>query len=129
VRIAELRVKIKSLAAEARIIAQEERRVLDRVQRLSDTDAKDRAWNTYHELRGHRRTVVGRGAREALLAYGFLRGHGYERLEPPNSSAPDWDSVYKTAERFAHPPDRAALAARWPVWREGAEKYRQSSES
>jgi hypothetical protein len=135
-RPAPLRVKIKSLAAEARIIVREERRALGRLLRLSrsdrDPDDVAAAQAEYVSLRAHRREVVSRAAREALLAYGFLRGRAYGRLEPANSSTPNWDAVWKVAERFAAPAgrglvdgERAALAARWSDWRAAAEVHRE----
>lgn len=74
-----LRVKIKSLAAEARIIRQEERRAL----RLS-TEDPDRL-PRYRTLRDHRRQDVRTAARAALLAYAFLRGRAYATVESPNT--------------------------------------------
>jgi hypothetical protein len=128
VRAAELRVKIKSLAAEARIIAREERRVLSRIRRGGDPAA---GWLTFRHLHDHRRRVVGTAAREALLAYAFLRERPYATVEPPNSRQPDWDSVYRVAERFAPPadrglldPERRGLTERWQAWRAAAEVHR-----
>jgi hypothetical protein len=120
-----LRVKIKSLAAEARIISREERRALRHLLRLApDAPARPDAQTTYVSLRAHRREVVGRAAREALLAYGFLRGRAYARLEPSNSSSPDWDGIRKVAERFAAPADRTVFPGRWDEWKAAAEAYR-----
>jgi len=65
-----LKVKIKSLAAEARIIRHEE--------------AKARKWkNTALRvgLAGHRRGIVRSAARHTHLAYGFLRGRPYKAME------------------------------------------------
>lgn len=118
-----LRVKIKSLAAEARIISVEERRALRRLLH-ADSDRVDALRASYASLREHRRAVVARAAREALLAYGFLRGRPYARLEPANSSPPDFSSIWKVAQRFAV--DAAGLAERWSEWQAAAEVHRRS---
>lgn len=54
-----LKIKLKSLAAEARIIRAEERK-------LKGMDK----WNVQH----HRKTVVRNAARQTLIAYQFIRG-------------------------------------------------------
>ncbi len=132
-KITELKVKIKTLAAEARIIALEEQRALRRLAHAGEgrTEAAKAAWQS---LREHRRGVVGTAARRSLLAYGFLRGLPYARIEPSNSSKPDWDEVWRVAERFApspgrtrvDEPERAALTERWAAWRTAAEAHRET---
>jgi len=91
-----LKVKIKSLAAEAQIIRHEERRSAG-LRRAS--------------LCEHRRGIVRREARSALLAYGYLRGRLYPELERsnrPNRPGPDWATVerlvkkYGTGKAFEH---------------------------
>ena len=97
-KVKQLKVKIKSLAAEARIIRLEEQRAKGR--RLSDAGprVKDEAKgyvvrnDKHYEVKGrddelredlhrHRIDVVQVEARLALLAYGFLRGRLYAQLE------------------------------------------------
>ena len=79
-----LKVKVKSLAAEARIIRTEERR------------------NKYFRsgLAEHRRTVVRREARHTLLAYGFLRGRKYQQIENNAQNPPDWARVKKMVAKY-----------------------------
>lgn len=79
-----LRVKLKSLAAEAKIIRFEERR--SRGELLG-------------ELWAHRVFIVRAEARATHVAYGLIRGHAYERIERPKS-APDWDKVKGMIERY-----------------------------
>lgn len=62
-----LRVKLKSLAEEARIIRREEHRTRGELR---------------HELSMHRRGVVRQAARATHLAYGFIRGRTLEQMEP-----------------------------------------------
>ncbi len=74
-----LRVKIKSLAAEARIIRTEEQRF-------------PRGWRnnpTYFGLRNHRTFDVRREARAALLAYAYLRGRLYSSVEGGGEELPN----------------------------------------
>lgn len=130
-KISELRIKIKSLAVEARIIAHEERRVLRRLTRQGSPERQAAILASYASLREHRRAVVGPTARVSLLAYGFLRGKPYTKLEPSNSREPDWNDVWKVAERFAAPSggrlaeaDHKDLAQRWASWKAEAKKYR-----
>lgn len=90
--LARLRVKIKSLAAEARIIRQEEHRAL----RLSPENP-DRL-PRYRTLREHRKQDVRAAARAALLAYAFLRGRAYATVERPNTiTSPALPNIPQTA--------------------------------
>lgn len=74
-----LRVKIKSLAAEARIIRAEERRAKHRQQR-----------DLHSQLRSHRVFQVRSAARNTLLAYGYLRGKSYRAIEPHTTGPFPW---------------------------------------
>ena len=84
----ELKVKIKSLAEEARIIRAEERK-LPGPQRSS--------------LRDHRVTVVRRASRHTLLAYAFLRGKRYRATERTSRTSPDWSTVEKMIKKYGPP--------------------------
>lgn len=81
-----LRVKLKSLAEEARIIRREERR----------------AWGVLRdELHQHRVRQVRSEARHTHLAYGFLRGKTYQQIEPSGSyTLPDWNSVAAMLKKY-----------------------------
>ncbi len=80
-----LKIKISSLAAEARIIRREEQR-----------------WPGDHHIRTglheHRVIEVRRDARSALLAYGFLRHRAYRTIEPKCHRAPDWKRTQQLVE-------------------------------
>jgi hypothetical protein len=94
-----LKVKIKSLAAEARIIRREEKQSTGRLR-----------W----ELWQHRVEVVRREARLSQIAYGFLRGKRYDQIEKkvgpelPDGriggggplTAADWVKIESMVERF-----------------------------
>lgn len=93
-----LKVKIKSLAAEAKIIRLEEKRVLG--YKKSDT-------TLYLSLRSHRTNEVRREQRAAMLAYGFIRGRTYRQVEKcgkvsgiRHQNHPDWNRVRQLAEKF-----------------------------
>lgn len=90
-RLRHLRVKIKALAAESRIIRQEERRVKKKPQEL-------------HALQEHRKKVVRSAAREALLAYAFLRGIPYTVLEASTNDLPPLSGAHAVAFRFLEGP-------------------------
>ena len=79
-----LKVKIKSLAEEARIIRKEE----------------NKRGPLWWGLRLHRTGIVKSEARAALLAYGFLRGLTYRQIEANTKFAPDWARVKKLVDRY-----------------------------
>jgi len=105
-----LRVKIASLMEEARIIRREERRVfqsyklrrrlMKRQQPLMKRTLGRIALRD--ELRGHRLGVVKYEARHSQLAYAFLRGVAYSRIEREDSSSIDLYKVSRLIERFGH---------------------------
>lgn len=80
-----LRVKVKSLAAEAKIIRREERRSRGQLR---------------EELYLHRIGIVRREARSAHLAYGLIKGRTIEQMEPTSKSAPDWTKVKRLCEKY-----------------------------
>lgn len=96
----ELKIKVKHLAAEARIIRSEERKVT--------------GWDRWH-LQHHRKTVVRRAARDAQLAYGFARGRTYEQMEPHSDPhrQPHWREIRKMLEKYA-----PEAVARFDCWRD-----------
>lgn len=81
-----LKVKIKSLAAEAKIIRLETKRA----KRASIRDG----------LALHRKGAVRFEARHTHLAYGFLRGREYRQMEQKAHTPPDWDKVRRMIERY-----------------------------
>jgi hypothetical protein len=105
-----LRVKIKSLAAEAGIIRHEEAKY-----------PRGRRGNpTWHELNHHRRVEVRKEARAACLAYGLLRGRAYQQLEAKCREAPDLATVVRLVMRYGLgrnlPKDKAQLTAWVQDW-------------
>ncbi len=83
-----LKVKIKSLAEEARIIRKEERRALRKAsyhRNKQNQEATDAAYSLYCNLQLHRHHPVGTESRAALIAYGFINGLPYSKVENPSS--------------------------------------------
>lgn len=85
-RIKQLKVKIKSLAAEARIIRLE-------TSRTKDIELKN-------SLVIHRTGIVREEARYSQLAYAFLRGRSYASIEAKTDKELDLVRVGKLVERF-----------------------------
>ena len=84
-----LRVKLKSLAEEARIIRIEEQR--------ANLAGK---YSLQNSLREHRSGVVRTASRETLIAYQFLRGIPYEAFERAGSRTVDWKHVYSMVKKY-----------------------------
>lgn len=102
-----LKVKIKSLAEEARIIRLEEGRC-----------GKDDILRG--KLHDHRVKDVRREQRLSLLAYAFLRGKPLAKVEPKSDNPPDWSRVGKLVEKFGTvswlKADKEAQAKAFQAW-------------
>jgi hypothetical protein len=90
-----LKVKIKTLAAEALIIRQQEHKYLPEWRLRKD--------ETYFSLRHHRTLLVRNEQRAALLVYGYLRGREYHMLEEKCYEKPNWERVAEILRRFGPP--------------------------
>jgi hypothetical protein len=97
-RIIHLKVKVKSLAAEARIIRAEERKAEPVLQ------------GTLHF---HRIGPLKATSRETQLAYGCLRGVPYAKMESSTFTEPDWDSIKAMAQRFCWVYNSASPRETW----------------
>lgn len=99
-----LRVKIKSLAAEARIIRREETRWPHGHRELG---------GIWSQLNSHRRRDVRPEARSAQLAYGLLRGRRYAVMEAKVWEAPDLPRIAYLVGKYGTgrnlPTDKAQL--------------------
>ena len=105
-----LKIKAKSLAAEAAIIRKEERN----------------SWGKFREhLHNHRVVNVRRAARNTLLAYAFLKHKGMMPLEAVESFSyanPNWTEVERMVVTYADEDiDRRVLKQRLLQWRAGVE--------
>lgn len=85
----ELKIKLKSLAAEARIIRQDE----TKAYKLGD-------YSTGNSLHNHRTQVVRPEARATLLAYQYLRGVPYAACEQSPKTDPKWHRVNGMVKKY-----------------------------
>lgn len=109
-RVKMLKVKIKSLAEEARIIRLEERRSAP-------------GGPQQRELHEHRVRDVRSEQRHSLLAYAFIRRVPLAKVEPKTGTPPDWKRVAKLVEKFGTA-NRLLLAAQTTfleLWKAGIE--------
>lgn len=110
-RIPQLRVKLKSLAAESVILRNDAKKHTKRAGRRRNKD-KSLVWT--HDLAAacslheHRVTIVRRAARETLLALAALRGATYARCENRTKTMPDFEAIAKVADRFGPERDGSA---------------------
>jgi len=139
-----LKIKIMSLAAEATMIHREERRhnvghrgrvrarrMLARSNDLTDTERQkltrkliapsDRNLQIFWGLRYHRTGEVRSEARSALIAYGFLRGLSYSKVETNPKSVPDWTRVKELVRKYGEDNLNERMA-RFDEWMKQAQK-------
>jgi hypothetical protein len=93
-----LKIKIKSLAAEAIIIRHEERK---------------NSGDTRNNLHLHRVMVVRPEARASFIAYAYLRGRLLSSQEQPGSRTPDWANALRIAKRFSLVPFDEVAFREW----------------
>lgn len=96
-----LKIKIKSLAAEARIIRFEERRS---------------AGDVRAGLHQHRVLDVRREQRAALLAYGYLRKRSYRRIESASSARPATQRIVDLVRKYGPLAERQQVADEIAAW-------------
>lgn len=140
-----LKIKIKSLAAEATMIRREERRqnpghrarvrarrILEGKTRSSnpadDGASRSRAarilkrkpnMDAFWGLRHHRQYDVRGESRSAHVAYGFLRGLPYSRIEGTAKTSPNWSRVEDLIKKYGTGDIRDRMQ-RFAEWREAA---------
>lgn len=98
-----LKVKIKSLAAEAKIIRREEKR-----------------YPGGHAVRIglylHRIHEVRDESRSAHLAYGFLKGRTYSQIEQGARKTPDWSRIERLIHKYGEG-DMREINQRFAEWK------------
>lgn len=97
-----LKVKIKHLAEEARIIRAEERKA----NKLGEYDLQN-------SLHLHRTGKLRREARATLLAYQFLRGIPYAACEPSAKTLPDTKAFQRMCK------DYGGIETTFEEWKQG----------
>jgi hypothetical protein len=90
----ELRIKAMSLAAEARIIRRQEKRLFKAARH--HPGCRDKA----EDLFWHRLDDVRPEARDTFLAYGFLKSRPYKDIEAKRYSDPDWDNIARMIDKY-----------------------------
>lgn len=101
-----LKIKLATLAVEARIIRREERRALARALEPGGPNPD------FEGLRRHRLQVVRPEARACGLALALLRGRPYAEVEQRTGSPPALSRIATLAGRFgAEPEEQAAWLA------------------
>lgn len=103
-----LKVKLKTLAEESRIIRKEEFKAYDDMLR--------------NELVSHRRGVVRPEARATHVAYGFLRGRDYERIEGGAYTAPDWTKIERMVKQYGNFTENPSLLEDYVEFRKVADE-------
>lgn len=138
-----LKIKIKSLAAEATMIHREERRqnighrgrVRIRRQLARATDLtpaqrarlerrlakpSDNAMKAFWGLRHHRQWDVRSESRASHIAYGFLRGLSYAQVEGTAKTSPNWSRVEDLVKKYGEDDIRVRLQ-RFAEWRDAGQ--------
>ncbi len=123
----ELKIKYKTLAAEARFIRLEKRKA--KAQRryalANSLPAKaQRQGDLAQSLHLHKLTKVRPAARSTHLAQCFLRGTPYHAAEMklnPSTPYPDWDAIEAMVKRYG-PGDRRDLMQKFSEWTETAKE-------
>lgn len=120
-RLTHLKIKIKYLTAESKIIRHEEGKA------LKTDKPNDNGYNSkYESLRQHRKGVVGVESRHSLLAYGFLRGIPYQKMEPSikEGNDPNWAKVERNAKRFyTKRTPESDFEKEWKEWLDEAKSH------
>lgn len=108
-----LKVKIMSLAAEARIIRKLELRWKKAPRKGLDPHPM------FFSLQDHRKKDVRSESRSANIAYGFLRGRPYKTIEAACHKQPDWARAEQIALKFGGNPlaTNITLKAQFKEWR------------
>ena len=109
-----LKMKVMSLAEEAKIISKEEKRWLRKAaaNRAKQQDPKY-AEDNFLGLSVHRRRDIRKEARSAHIAYSFLCGRSYSEIERFAHTEPDWKRVKKLVTKYADPHTVETLFNQW----------------
>lgn len=118
-RLRALKVKIVSLVLEAKYIRKQEDNVFKGWSKLKEEQQQGRN-RLYWELKNHRTDDVRPEIRSSLLAYGFLRGREYERLETKAKTEPDWKRVISLVEKFGVNSELGQQGVELKAWLERA---------
>ncbi len=115
-----LKIKIKSLAAEATIIRKEERKALKYARWKYEKGGNNsfEAFEPYHELRLHRVGIVRSESRYSGIAYAFLREKSYSSTEKSNKDI-DYGRLIGMINRFKPETTPKFTTAQLEAWIKG----------
>lgn len=121
-----LKVKCMSLANEAVIIRNQERKWKERARLAREKQKNPQyAESNFFGLRHHRVNDVRREARSAHLAYGFLKGNSYLEMENFSYTEPDWERIERLVEKYGEG-DARAIKQQFAEWKDAATKGRRA---
>lgn len=144
-----LKVKLHTLASENKYIKDQQRIWKERAKRARarerdlafPAEVKSMAGQhvrfaeaNYFGLRAHRcgEHGVQKEARDTNLAYGFLRGRDYWKMEGFAYSKPNWSNIERMVKRYGATPDEAAdtrdLMQRFSGWKDAAVAHWQEAQ-
>jgi len=101
IRKTELKIKIKTLAAEAVIIKKEEQKWKKAPWHNPHDNAASQTHPMYFNLRQHRLLAVRRECRDASIAYGYLRSRTYRQIEYHCHESANWTNVINIVINFS----------------------------
>lgn len=120
-----LKVKIKSLAAESKIIRLEEERLKRKANNAKEDEfeTKQKFWSLFLRLNEHRTKDVRIETRHSLIAYAYIRKVSYMaveggarwRREPFDKQAPDWGRIRDLVMKYGSVPS-------WGLSKDGKER-------
>lgn len=127
-----LKVKVKSLAEEARIIRREEHAAKRQYRWAKNQQGAEEiyteAHNTFWGLRHHRTYDVRNEARAAHIAYGYLRGLEYSMIETPevplNPNGFMCDRIVKLVNKYGK---KSITNANLETWMNYEEQQRKAA--
>lgn len=118
-----LKIKIKHLTAEAKIIRHEEQKTLKEARKIAGAQGKEafyeRACSEFLSMRQHRTVKVRDESRSTQVAYGFIRGKKYGVVENAGvDNPPNWSKVVTMVTTYGPIKDRPAAIKTLKDWSE-----------
>lgn len=118
-----LKVKIKSLAAEAYIIRREERRAKSECRWFRHKQGQEanlmQAESVFFSLKHHRTFDIRDESRSAQVAYGYIRGKSYPNVENATPfNPPTWNRVVDLVVKYGPNKDRNKVIDDLKNWSE-----------
>lgn len=113
-----VKVKCVSLADEAKLICKYERERLAKAAYARSQGKEERAdyhYQNYWSMRQHRVNDIRKEARIANVAYGFLLGRPYNKIERNSYTQPNWGRI-KSLVLLKGEGDKAELEKRYDAW-------------